>query len=382
MDATAPNLHLTTIDGLRNCLIATGQSNDDEIVLLSGGNANYVYRVTGTDSSTRIYKHAAPYSRSSKDFALDVRRMDYEAFILNFLSTVPPTSHTSGQTTITVQTPSLLSYDQPQKLLCIADGGTRNLKAAYDDPKLDLPAVGHALAHWLADLHHTSKPTSLTPSTPSSQTNTVDTPTTPHQQTHNNNPIALHLYRHSYDNLHLALQDFSHDPQLGKTINTQFGTLLATDNECICHGDFWPGNILLHTGPAPHAAATKLELSIVDWELVRRGTSATDVGQFAAEAWLHDRFRGGRGLLRAFLEAYAGRRGGVGAGWVRRMVVHWAVHVAFWPTRVEWADLEGTRVVVGMGVEVLKAVLEGDWERIFGTGLLGGVGDVLRGMVV
>lgn len=43
---------------------------------------------------------------------------------------------------------------------------------------------------------------------------------------------------------------------------------------------------------------------VVDWELVRRGCGATDVGQFAAESWLLDRFRGGRGLLKAFLEGY------------------------------------------------------------------------------
>jgi hypothetical protein len=39
--------------------------------------------------------------------------------------------------------------------------------------------------------------------------------------------------------------------------------------------------------------------------MTRRRTSATDVGQFTAEAFSLDRFCGGRGLLRAFLNAYA-----------------------------------------------------------------------------
>ena len=45
-------------------------------------------------------------------------------------------------------------------------------------------------------------------------------------------------------------------------------------------------------------------LSVVDWEITRRGIGATDVAQFAAEAYLLDRFCGGKGLLGAFVEAY------------------------------------------------------------------------------
>ncbi|XPS79051.1 hypothetical protein M3J07_011056 [Ascochyta lentis] len=103
----------------------------------------------------------------------------------------------------------------------------------------------------------------------------------------NNNPVALHLYRHSHDNLHMAL--------------SEFGSLIVSDDECICHGDFWPGNVLIQPGSGKGG---DVQSTVVDWELVRRGTSATDVGQFAAEASLRDRFKGGRGLLAAFLGCY------------------------------------------------------------------------------
>jgi hypothetical protein len=103
------------------------------------------------------------------------------------------------------------------------------------------------------------------------------------------------------------------------------------------------------------------------------------VGQFAAEAFLLDRFRGDRGLLPVFLDAYVEvRKQGdekIGKEWVRRMAVHWGVHVAFWPTRVEWANREGTQKLVDIGVSVLKAAVDGDWEKLRASELLKDVGE-------
>lgn len=196
----------------------------------------------------------------------------------------------------------------------------------------------------------------------------------------NNDPVALHLYRHPYDNLHIALSEFGHNPEVGFRINNEFGSLIASDDECICHGDFWPGNVLIQPGSVK---GVDVQLTVVDWELVRRGTSATNVGQFAAEASLHDRFKGGRGLLVAFLECYVnGRHGSINKTWVKRMVVHWAVHVAYWPTRVQWTDREGTRQLVDMGVDVLKEVLDGDWGQLLELPLLRDVEDILRSLFV
>lgn len=111
--------------------------------------------------------------------------------------------------------------------------------------------------------------------------------------------------------------------------------------------------------------------------MVRRGTGATDVGQFAAEAFLLDQFRGGRGLLVAFLNSYVAARTGDSNGttaldkiWVKRMVVHCAVHIAFWPTRVVWTDKKGTQQLVDLGVSVLMDILEDDWEKVLESPLL------------
>ncbi|KAI4691267.1 uncharacterized protein J4E84_003558 [Alternaria hordeiaustralica] len=323
------------------------------VQLLSGGNANYVFRVTKHDGSTSIFKHAEPVLRFNKDFALDPARMDYEVRILEALSSTEsplPTSLTGSN----VHAARFLTYDQSEKLLQIEDGGRRNLKDAYTDPKLNMSSIGEQLARWLAALHVSAKNFSLASSH--------------EEQDSNNNPIAVNVYRYSYNDLHTALTQFGHDPQLAVLVNEKFGSLLETDDECICHGDFWPGNILVHD-----AELRPVELTIVDWEMVRRGTSATDVGQFAAEAFLLDRFRGGRGLLGVFLNAYIAARGHtevLGKAWLTRMVVHWAVHIAFWPTRIAWSGQEETKSLVDIGAVTLQNVLNEDWEKVLDSPLL------------
>jgi Ser/Thr protein kinase RdoA (MazF antagonist) len=112
---------------------------------------------------------------------------------------------------------------------------------------------------------------------------------------------------------------FSLDPSIGEQIDEKYGSLLTTDAACICHGDFWPGNILVERTTC---YGTIFKLSVVDWEFVRVGCGATDVGQFAGEAWLLDRFRGGRGLLKRFLEGYREVAGPVDDVFLERVGAH------------------------------------------------------------
>jgi hypothetical protein len=333
------------------------------IQLLTGGTANYVYRATFEDGSTAIYKHAAPYLHSNTSFAFDPSRMDYEDRILEILSrdckdglrVLPESS---------VHAVRVLSYDKEAKLLCMEDCGQQNLKDAYTEHDLDIPRIGEELGKWIAALHTALMKASLGFA----------------PEDHSNNDIAVSIYRHSYVNLPGALQDRGRDPRLGERINNEFGSLLASDNECVCHGDFWPGNVLIRGNNS--STNSPVQMAIVDWEMVRRGTSATDVGQFAAESFLLDRFRGGKGLLPAFLTAYATAREAAdakfGRSWLKRVAVHWAVHVAFWPTRVPWTDQAGTDELVDIGVNVLTAALKGDWENLSNSQLFGEVKDVWK----
>lgn len=297
---------LTTEEGLSNHLTAKSVGHTS-VTLLTGGTANYVYRALLSDGRTVVYKHAAPYLHSNKSFAFDSSRMDYEDRALEALPPLLKEQLPESD----VHPVGWYSYDQEAKLLCIEDGGERELKKAYADERLDITKIGEELGRWIAALHECSTKTSL------SLTNQDDLKA--------NNHIGVTIYRHSYRNLSSALAQFGHDADLGKRIDEEFGSKLATENECVCHGDFWPGNVLVRVR---NEADKDAKLTVVDWEMTRRGTSATDVGQFAAEAFLLDRFRGGRGLLRAFLNAYVVARidsAVIGKAWIKRMAVHWAV---------------------------------------------------------
>lgn len=222
----------------------------------------------------------------------------------------------------------------------MGDGGSTTLKTAYtNDQKINIPSLGKKIGHWLATLHFTTQ--------------------TPQLRAQFDNKVGKSVYKYSYNNLAVALEKHGYEKGLGESINAKFGALLESDDICVCHGDFWPGNILL----SDHVDSLEKRVMVVDWEMVRNGNGATDVGQFAAEAWLLDRFRGGRGLLDSFLKGYLEERELEREDCVR-VAVQFGTHLGFWTTRVEWAGEEETRVVVGIGSGILKAVEEENWEML------------------
>jgi thiamine kinase-like enzyme len=360
-------------EGLRAYLVAKGKT-PVSIRPLSGGTANYVYRVEFTEGSTAILKHAAPFLASNQTFAFDPARMGFEATILKALSSI------KGLSTSDTHAVQLLEYDSNEKLLCIEDGGERTLKEAYKDRTLSMTDIGRRLATWIAKLHCTNEH-SLSLGEPTQST--TNSPM--------NNAIAVQIYRYSYNNLHIALTKYGYNTEIAYRVNEDFGSLLASDDECICHGDFWPGNVLVQ-GKRQEASSNPSEnfsnLTIVDWEMSRRGTSATDVGQFAAEAFLLDTFHGDRGLRRHFLNAYALAREGytddkpLDKEWIRRMAVHWAVHIGFWPTQVPWTDEQGTRELVDLAICALQAAVDSDWEGLMKSPLFLDLGDYWNTMLM
>ncbi|KAL5382754.1 hypothetical protein DPSP01_006313 [Paraphaeosphaeria sporulosa] len=372
----ASEFDLTTERGLSAYLTSRSISHTS-VSLLTGGTANYVYRVTLPDGSTKIYKHAAPYLHSNTAFAFDPSRMDYEHRVLELQSSF---AHllSSHSPEASVHAVAVHSYDKENKLLCISDGGSRHLKDAYADPTLDMSSIGAALGRWLAALHTSTvaTPLSLDPTS---------------QNLKDNNAIAVSIYRHSYRNLSSAFAEYGDsggnvpryadfidlpdkDIEFAQQINDAYGSRLAHENECICHGDFWPGNVLVK--PASEEGG-KVVLTVVDWEMTRRGTSATDAAQFLAESLLLDRFCGHRGLVPAFLNAYLSARPEIpGKEWFRRLAIHAGVHIAFWPTRVAWTDRRGTHALVELGKSILRAASESKWETLFGLPLFSGMEEI------
>ncbi|KAJ4989423.1 phosphotransferase enzyme family protein [Stagonosporopsis vannaccii] len=333
--------NLTDTEDVRSYLKDHLGLRDFKIESLSGGTANYVYRVTGQGvdaGNSRVLKHAAPQLASNSAFSLPQVRMDFEAKILaNKLKDEGECHCTPGESRVEkthVQTVPLLFYEQDMKLLCIQDAGTRNLKDAYATLSNDqVQEIGTEIGRWLARLHRQTPISSVVDSSDS------------------NNDVGVNIARYTYTNLAETLRRTGHDAELGKLINDYFGGQIKADRGSVCHGDFWPGNVLLQSSLATQGPWV---LTVIDWEMVRIGCSATDVGQFAAEAFLLDRFYGNKGLHTAFIRSYL--NGGVlNYHWVTRAAIHFAVHLAVWPSHsVHWANRENTQALVDLAATILE----------------------------
>ena len=295
--------------------------------LLAGGSANFVWRVLDQTGNSVVIKHAEPYIKTAPGLPFPVNRMDFEN---NALVSRPGLF----DATSIVSIPEVYQYDSNAHVLIMEDGGPRTLKEAYTDSVLDIPGFGESLGRWLANLHQRSKMTDV-----------------------GDNRTAKSIYRFSYTHLAGALQKYDQDPSLAEQIDTHYGSLVQTDDECVCHGDFWPGNVLIKDQD---------RLKIVDWEMVRRGCGATDVGQFAAEAHLLDHFRGGRGLRAAFLKGYRAS-GELDRGFLKRVGIHMGVHLAFWPTRVSWGADKETKDIVELGCKLMRQAAGEDESWLAGS---------------
>ncbi|KAL8782271.1 MAG: hypothetical protein Q9213_005545 [Squamulea squamosa] len=337
----------TSVEGLQRYLRAKNveYSNIEQI---EGGTANYLFRVWSSSGVPTIYKHAEPYIASSNGaIPFPVERMDFEVTALTRV-----TAEVRGYPFVLL--PKVLDHDKNTNVLVMSDGGKRTLKETYSTPGLDIRGIGGLLGDWLACLHGETSDLSIG---------------------EGGNQTAKSIYRWSYSHLASVAAQYELDVEFCEYIDKKYGSSLQTDDECVCHGDFWPGNIMISEG--------KLRLTVIDWEMCRRGTSATDVAQFAAEAYLLDRFRGGKGLLNTFLRSYGYIRAGYGLDvstnpqFVQRVAVHLGVHLAFWPASVKWAEKDETKAVVELGHEVIRRADAGDFDWLRGN-ILGSLFDVSK----
>ena len=308
-----------------------------EAMLLPGGSANYVWRITTLLGRCSVIKHAEEHVRSAPDFALDAVRLKFEHAALETVAEVMPMDKHIG-------TPRVLHYWPDEHTLHLSDAGARDLKECYGTEEIDLAEAGAKLGAWLAELHNST-----------SQTHMLE-----ELKAKFDGDVARTLFGYPYQGLIPVFQKHDFDVSLAKRINEQYGVENESDQVCLCHGDFWPQNVLL-TQKEP------LILTIIDWEGARVGSGATDAARFAAQSWLLDRFKGDRGLFQAFLSAYISKRAVMAREQVR-FVVQFAVHIIFY-SQMRWADQEGTKKMVQIGVDLLEAVDKQD-EGFLKNGIL------------
>lgn len=311
--------------------------NFQTIEPFSGGTANYVFLIMTNSGVSQIIKHAEPYVKSSNGaIPFPVDRMNFEHKAMEEVAKLitPEMSR--------VRVPKMIRYDEAFKVLMMSYAGKKHLKDAYGDPELDIPRLGRQLGEWLATLHQSTKETNIG---------------------EDGNPIGKTIYRWAYSHLAQVAEQYELDVEFSKHIDEKYGSLLQTDDDCVCHGDFWPGNVLVGKNDV---------MTVVDWEMCRRGCGATDVGQFSAEAYLLDKFCGGRGLRDAFLQGYYDKLSTFGVvfaknlKFMRRMAVHMGVHLAFWPASVKWAGEEETKATIEFGHKLMR---DGDKDELEWSGM-------------
>ena len=323
-----------------------------EMEALTGGSANFCWRIETQLGKRSIVKHAEPFVRIMPDMPLPVERMDYEHLALTTIPGIIPADEY-------IRLPQLYNYFPEEHVIHMSDGGRQELRESYKNgDAIDIPFLGQRIGFWLAGLHReTSKPETL-----EFVKRTFD------------NKVAQSVFRYTYNGLASILTHHGYDPALGERINSKFGTEDALDKTCLCHGDFWLSNIQLENEDpdiqVEEGESTKLRtpvLTIIDWENVRVGNGATDVGRLAADSWLLDRFNGGKGMFENFLKAYLAKRPLKQHDKIR-LVVQFAVHIIFY-SRMRWTDEEGTKELVRIGKAMLEAVEAEDWKSL-GTGPL------------
>ena len=397
--------YLSTIASLPH--LSVPLSSYDTVTLLTGGSANFVYRLSSSSPSslpssapkTLMLKHAAPYVKSNASIPFPAERLGFER---KALENVPPVLNDSGeddgagQASISVRLAKVYHFDAEASALVTEDFNPTMSGWTLKDLVVACYSISTTPDIIFPTVSTTGSPASLKTLSP----RILDIATqlgiylaNLHWSTRGkgdgiigDNVPAKNIYRYSYSNLITSLTAYGvpDAQEIANEVNQTWGGKLATDGTdgeelCVCHGDFWPGNVLVSSDEEVEKG---VKLGIVDWEMTRLSTGATDVAQFAAEAWLLDRFYPltpssslSDGVLSAFLTSYvkaakASERNWIDDAFRQRLIIHFGTHLAFWPSRVGWGSKEQTEEVVKFGAEVLRKGLRGSWKWFQERGIL------------
>uniref|UniRef100_A0A0B7KEG1 Aminoglycoside phosphotransferase domain-containing protein n=2 Tax=Bionectria ochroleuca TaxID=29856 RepID=A0A0B7KEG1_BIOOC len=306
---------------------------------ISGGSSNFLWRMTTPSGEKKIVKHAEPFLAGRPATPFPLYRMGLEVHALDI---IPQLLASDDQKDGMIRLPTLTSYDKDSHVLILDDMGRDSLHNVYEDPRLDIKMIGEAVGRWLARLHNSTTGEEI--------------------KRKFEHPTARSMYRWNFNNLSSVLKRYGYNPAPGERLNARYGALLETDELCVCHGDLWPGNILV-SGLADQTQAENPRLTVIDWEVARLGNGVTDVAHFAGEAWLLDHLRGGRGLMKAFLNAYLTERP-LSDQEKQRVAAQFGTHITHWPTIYGWIQDKDKAGCISHGNLIIQMVDVMKWDSL------------------
>ncbi|KAL8719127.1 MAG: hypothetical protein Q9181_008101, partial [Wetmoreana brouardii] len=174
---------------------------------LSGGTANFLFRMQTRSGVVKVVKHAEPYVASSDGaIPFPIDRMDFENTAMTKIAKLITPKMSP------VRVPKVIKYDKEFKVLLMTHAGEENLKEAYGKHELlHVSKLGRQLGEWLATLHYSTKETDIGKS---------------------GNLTGKAIYRWAYSHLAQVAEHYGLDVEFCKYIDGKYGSLLQTDDEC------------------------------------------------------------------------------------------------------------------------------------------------------
>ncbi|KAL2820801.1 kinase-like domain-containing protein [Aspergillus cavernicola] len=340
-----------------------------QLLRLSGGTANFVYRGTlskplNDGTVIVIVKHAEDYIASNKDFKLSATRCLIEESALRALDGMSSVTTTNegkdGQKyQITVKTPKLFHFDSSTNTQVM-----ENLQDAVDLKTFLLSpsvaqniskewtlSIGRTIGIWLRSFHLWIAD--------AAQADVA-------AQLGKNETMKKLKFSINYDSLIKVIDAYPDLLEGSRSVFEKVRDLAAAElNETQggaigpIHGDFWSGNVLIPRHALDQPLPTT-PLLITDWELAQWGNRALDLGQMIAELYMLKHFKGiddGLWAIEGFVEGYHD----ISHDIAFRTIIHVGVHLIFWGSTISgWGTKEQVSDVVQLGRDLITKAWEKD----------------------
>ncbi|KAI8072580.1 kinase-like domain-containing protein [Gongronella butleri] len=342
-------MSVTTVEECKTYLASVMDvSIIDNVTRLSGGNANFVFRVDLKQASDQfdgqtafVLKHAAPFLAVNRDIKFDPKRMAFEVAAMR--RAIEP-----DVALPTISVPKVFQYDADNAVMIMEYlANTIDLKQHVFG--LDAPmapalaaAVGRDLGHFLARLH------------------LVDKDARPVFEKGVNHDQAVQMYKYAVYEQTESLCE-RHSLSSDVTAASKWASdHLVHDPATFCMGDYWTGNALIAADDNGNHA-----LRIVDWEISRYAPAGFDLGQMLAEMYsLHKYRQTTDALCTSFLAGYAEHRA-LDKTQTKIMIIHFGLHLLTWTPFTGWFDKDDKQAadeIIAIGAEYVQHAWNEDWS--------------------